>query len=245
MNEIVLQQQLTPMQGKEINPLIQNMMLFMVENASVSKVEQSKYLKKLWFAYENGFNLSTAFTGGLFLANGDKVEVEAKPLKHRIANDPNYHLKVVTQNAKECTMQMWRKASDLWPYQIYDKEAMQGDWIAIGETSWTQDDENRVMMYANGKLEPLSKRQVHINFPERMLHYRCVSKLISLYGDGIFGSPVYFSGEISQGQPVIIEQSKDVIKKLVDKYGNDAVLDAMQSCDSDIDAMVEYLKEVE
>jgi len=214
------------------------------------EIERPQMVKKMLYAIDNGYPLSLAVTGGLYIVAKGKVEVEARPLKHRIAHDHNYHLQTIEAKPTTNTKHLYRRASDLWPFYLSDKDAVIGDWVKVGESTFTMADAKKII--SDGKGGKLGDKQTYNNFPARMLDYRNTMRIVSLYGDGLFASPTYYAGEISNGgivQDDIIEgvEVEPVIDldKLVEKYDGDFefVMQGMAAVGNDTAALNAWLEE--
>ncbi len=217
-------------------PLSINALIQLAGAASISRTEQIVILRKMLYANENNLPLSLAVTGGLFIASKttNRVGMETKPLKNKIANDPNYHLEVVKSTDEICIMQLWRRASNLWPFQELYNQYQINDWIVIAKESFTMEDAKRIMLYKGAGKEQLASRDTYQNFGQEMLHYRCVTKIVSLYGDGIFTNPPSLPGDMADdgmiinGELVVIP----TIQELSEQYGHEAVLEAFNEINS-------------
>ncbi len=210
------------------------------------EIERPGIIKKMLYAVDNDYPLSLAVTGGLNIISGNRVEVEAKPLKHRIAKDKNYHLQTIEATATTNTKHLYRRASDLWPFHLSDKDAKDGDWVKVGESTFTIDDAKKIII--NNK--PLVNKDTYTNFPTRMLEYRNTMKIISLYGDGLFASPTYYAGEISNGgvvQDDIIEgETVPTLAELKAEYGDGLIVQwVMSGGDGDMLELQRWLEENE
>jgi hypothetical protein len=232
-----------------IQQMTVNDLITLANACSRSQVETAKIMRKMLYAHDNGLPLSLAVTGGLFIASEKTgaVGIESKPLKNRIANDPNYHIEVTKSDSTICEGDIYRRASYLWPYKIYGDSIQDGDWVKIGSTSFTIDDAKRIKMHDGGGFKPLADRDTYKNTPQQMLHYRWVQKIVSLYGDGIFGNPPQLPGEMND-DAIVIEGElvrTPTLQEIIEEYGHDAVLKAINETGDNPAKIVQWLQENE
>lgn len=207
---------------REVTPATMQMLSVIVKAAAgVSQVKQAEYARKILFAYENNLPLSAGVSGGVFVVN-DKIEVEGIIWRSKIKQHPTYDYQIAELTSKHCTM-----------------IAFDGD-KEIGRITYDEGD---------AKVAGLLAKDNWKKHPKDMYLNKASARLGRYFMPDLFNMPVYVRGEISgddvKQEPVIVNQQKDTFQLLVDEFGHDAVLNAMQQCNGDVDAMVAYFEEEE
>lgn len=205
-----------PSPTREIDPSTWSMIHSMIEMSEQSGIKRMELVKKCLFAYENNLGLSTAFNGGIYSVNG-RIEAEGNVIRAKIDSLPDRHIEVIKLDGKGCTLAYWRKASNDWPYTLYDDKAKPGEWVRMGEASFTEDD---------AKQAELSKGDNYKKYPVDMYFNRATSRIYKRFDAGLFNSPTYIRGEI-QGHDLNVGLSvQQRVKQLADEYGMNEVLAA-------------------
>lgn len=212
MNELATRQNKDFVQQQAITPAIWQMLSEIAQSSTVSQVERTKIIKKMLFCFENQLPLSVAVNGGLYVV-GDRLEAEGTVIRAQIRKHPHYDYRIDRLDDKGCTMTA-----------LCDGEE-------IGSVTFDESD---------AKKADLLGKDGYKKYPTDLYLGRATSRLFKRLLPDIFFHSVYVRGEVSNDEPMIINQT--TVQSLTDTYGHEKVLEAASACGGDIDAMVEYLQ---
>ena len=186
---------------------------------AASASQESEKGKKLLFCFENNLPLSLAVidNSGLFFVNG-RMGVEGVIIRAQIIKHPHYSFKIIRLDNTGCEMEFYN------------------DDVLLGAASFTEED---------AKLADLLDKDNYKKYPSDMYINRATSRGYKWYLSDIFMQALYVRGEIDPNQDAIIDGElvqKPTLEELNNKYGTDAVLEAMNQTAGDIDAVVEWLQ---
>ena len=237
-NELMIQEK------PELTPAVWSMINGIVQSSIMSKPEQFVVTKKMLFAYESGLSLSTAVNGGLYCVK-DRIEAEGTVIRSKIDQLPNYHLKIDQADNKGAVLTLWRKAETDWPFALYgDGNAKIGEWVKLGEVSFTEEDAKRAGLINSGK-------ETYTKYPADMYLNRATSRLYKRLIPWLFASPIYIHGEIEgtdfiEGEIVEYEPQL-TLNDLVSRFSPDDILKAnggkMPSTQAEIETVMAKLSE--
>lgn len=239
-NELMIQEK------PELTPAVWAMINGIVQSSIMSKPEQFIVTKKMLFAYESGLSLSTAVNGGLYCVK-DRIEAEGTVIRSKIDQLPNYHLKIDRSDNEAAVLSLWRKAEADWPFALYgDGKGKVGDWVKLGEVSFTEEDAKRA---------DLLSKDTYKKYPADLYLNRATSRLYKRLIPWLFASPIYIHGEIEgtdfngdfiEGK-IVENQPQTTLNDLVNRFKPDDILTAnngrMPSTQAEINAVWAKLSE--
>ncbi len=235
-NELMIQEK------PELTPAVWSMINGIVESSTMSKPERAIVTKKMLFAYESGLSLSTAVNGGLYCVK-DRIEAEGTVIRSKIDQLPNYHLKIDQADNKGAVLTLWRKAEIDWPFALYgDGDAKIGEWVKLGEVSFTEEDAKRAGLINSGK-------ETYTKYPADMYLNRATSRLYKRLIPWLFASPIYIHGEIEgtdfvEGE-IVEYEPRLTLNDLVGRFSPDDILKAnggkMPATQAEIEAVMDCL----
>jgi hypothetical protein len=147
-------------------------------------------------------------------------EIEGNVIRAQLRRHPEYDYRIDKLDNTGCTMTITRSGTD------------------VGTVSFNQDD---------AKLAGLLKGKVNWEkYPADMYLNRATSRAYKRFAPDIFYNAVYVRGEMNeQDDPFIVDVDGEImptIQELIDLYGNDAVLEAMQKAGDEVGNIVTYLE---
>jgi hypothetical protein len=204
---------------REMTPAIWQMISGIVEATSRGQMEKVVTAQKMLFCYENDLPLNLAVNGGLYVVK-NRLEVEGNVIRAQLRRHPEYDYRIDKLDNTGCTMTITRSGTD------------------VGTVSFNQDD---------AKLAGLLKgKENWEKYPADMYLNRATSRAYKRFAPDIFYNAVYVRGEMNeQDDPFIVDADGEImptIQELIDLYGNDAVLEAMQKAGDEIGNIVTYLE---
>ena len=224
-NELTVRQQ-------EMTPAVWGMLKDIAETTAVAKSEQAKIAKHLLFCLENELPLSLAVNGGLYTVN-NRVEVEGTVIRAQIRKHPDYDYKITRLDDKGCEIAIF----EFIPHKIMlNNESEMNGWELLGSASFTEED---------AKQADLLGKDNYKKFPTDMYLNRATSRAYKRFCPNIFMQSVYVRGEIQGNDADIIEGtavSVPTMQDLINEYGHDAVLQAINETNGDMDAVTDWLK---
>ena len=202
---------------QEMTPAVWDMLKSIAETTAVAKSEQAKIAKHLLFCLENGLPLSLAVNGGLYTVN-NRVEVEGTVIRAQIRKHPDYDYIITRLDEEGAEITITFQGQEL------------------GRASFTEED---------AKQADLLSKDNYKKFPTDMYLNRATSRAYKRFCPNIFMQSVYVRGEIQGNDADIIEGtavSVPTMQDLINEYGHDAVLQAINETNGDMDAVTDWLK---
>ena len=225
-NELTVRQQ-------EMTPAVWGMLKDIAETTAIAKSEQAKIAKHLLFCLENELPLSLAVNGGLYTVN-NRVEVEGTVIRAQIRKHSDYDYKITRLDDKGCEIAIYTWVQV--PENFEELELDERLGYELGRASFTEED---------AKQADLLGKDNYKKFPTDMYLNRATSRAYKRFCPNIFMQSVYVRGEIQGNDADIIEGtavSVPTMQDLINEYGHDAVLQAINETNGDMDAVTDWLK---
>ncbi len=205
---------------REVTPEIWQMInSIVVISAGGSQVKQAQYARRILFAYENNLPLSAGISGGVFVVN-EKIEVEGIIWRSKIKQHPTYDYKIHELTNEHCTMIAYNNGEE------------------IGRVTYDKEDAKTAKLLSKDNWE---------KHPKDMYLNKASARLGRYFMPDLFNMPVYVRGEIQgQDNPFVIDAGGEIVptmQELIDIYGHDVVLNAINAVGDEPGKMAQWLEE--
>lgn len=163
--------------------------------------------RKLLFCLESGLPLSTAFTPGVYVVNGNVGGVEGKVIAAQIKRHPRYDYDILELTDKICKVRLWEKSKRT------------GEWTSIDyEYTYAEAEKTGVTSGGTGTWR---------KFVKDHLFGACFRRIGTYYAGDLFSSPIYtpdeFEAVFQTAKPVpqitVTKPEEIPVAELIERYG--------------------------
>lgn len=163
--------------------------------------------RKLLFCLESGLPLSTAFTPGVYVVNGNVGGVEGKVIAAQIKRHPRYDYDILELTDKTCKVRLWELSKRT------------GEWVSL-DYEYTFEEAKKSGVTEKG----LGTWKTHT---KDHLFGACFRRIGTYYAGDLFSSPIYtpdeFEAVFQQAKPVpkiTVSKPEEIpVAELIERYG--------------------------
>lgn len=163
--------------------------------------------RKLLFCLESGLPLSTAFTPGVYVVNGNVGGVEGKVIAAQIKRHPRYDYDILELTDKVCRVRLWEKSKRT------------GEWASLDyEYTYAEAQKSGVTEKGLGTWKTHTKDH---------LFGACFRRIGTYYAGDLFSSPIYtpdeFEAVFQSAKPIpkitVTKPEEIPFQELMERYG--------------------------